>query len=152
MRPLPRSFFAGDAVELAPKLLGKIVRLGSCTGIIVETEAYTIDGASHAAKGGERGRLMRETHGHWYVYFTYGMHWCANVTTNEGGTGAVLIRAVEPLEGIAEMQKRRARSGRADLPLRALANGPAKFCQTVGLNGKKNDKPRGGEFALYHAP
>ncbi len=147
MKPLPRSWFEEDAVTLAPKLLGKIVKKGSCVGVIVETEAYTTDAASHAAKGGERGRLMRETFGHWYVYFTYGMHWCANVTTNKGGTGAVLIRAVEPTEGFAAMKRRR----KTDAP-KNLTNGPAKFCQAFGITGKENDLPVGGDFAIYDAP
>ena len=74
MKQLPRSWFAEDAVELAPKLLGKIIRKGSCAGIIVETEAYTTDPASHAYHLTERSLPMRDTYGHWYVYFTYGMH------------------------------------------------------------------------------
>ena len=162
MKLLPRSWFAGDAVELAPRLLGKIVRKGACAGIIVETEAYTVDPASHAFKITPRSAPMRDTWGHWYVYFTYGMHFCANVTTNKGGAGAVLIRAVEPVEGIPTMQKRRttslklrgtgARSGKSDFPERALCNGPAKFCQAFGITGRENGQPVGEAFGIYDAP
>ncbi len=147
LKPLPKSWFAGDAVALAPKLLGKIVKRGACVGRIVETEAYTTDAASHGAKVTARSAPMRETYGHWYVYFTYGMHWCANVTTNEGGTGAVLIRAVEPLEGLALMKRRR----KTDV-VQNLANGPAKFCQAFGITGKDNAAALGGDFAIYDAP
>ena len=135
------------AVELAPKLLGKVIKKGSCAGVIVETEAYTTDLASHAYTLTPRSRIMRDTYGHWYVYFTYGMHWCANVTTNKGTIGAVLIRAVEPIEGIAAMKRRR----NTDV-LRNLCSGPAKFCQAFGITGKENDKPATGDFAIYDAP
>lgn len=147
MKPLPRSWFKGSALELAPKLLGKIVRKGSCTGIIVETEAYGSDPASHAYRVTPRSAVMRDTYGHWYVYFTYGMHWCANVTTDAEGAGAVLIRAVEPVEGIALMKRRRGTT-----LVRNLANGPAKFCEAFGITGKDNRVPLGGDFAIYDAP
>lgn len=147
MRPLPRSFFEMPATKLAPRLLGKIVHKGSCTGIIVETEAYGTDPASHAYKVTPRSRIMRDTYGHWYVYFTYGMHWCANVTCDKGGIGAVLIRAVEPIDGIALMERRRDTKA-----VRNLASGPAKFCQAFGITGKDNSCTVGADFALYDAP
>jgi DNA-3-methyladenine glycosylase len=160
MRPLPRSFFAGDAVDLAPKLLGKVVKKGSCAGVIVETEAYTTDPASHAYKLTPRSQIMRDTYGHWYVYFTYGMHWCANVTTNQGGIGAVLIRAVEPVEGLALMKRRRQKTGMLNIPkvgmfnipVRELCNGPAKFCRAFGISGEANGAPVAGSFAIFDAP
>jgi DNA-3-methyladenine glycosylase len=147
MKPLPQSWFAANAVELAPKLLGKIVRYRDCSGIIVETEAYTDDAASHGFRITPRSQIMRDTYGHWYVYFTYGMHYCANVTTNKDGVGAVLIRAVEPLEGIEKMEERR---GTHDL--KNLTNGPAKFCKAFGITKAENDLPIAGEFAIYDAP
>ena len=147
MKPLPRSWFVGNAVALARKLLGKTVRRGGCAGIIVETEAYTADPASHAFRITPRSAIMRDTYGHWYVYFTYGMHWCANVTTDAGSVGAVLIRAVEPVEGISLMKRRR----RTAL-VRNLCSGPAKFCEAFGITGKDNRVPLGGEFAIYDAP
>ena len=147
MKSLPRSWFKGSATELAPKLLGKIVRKGSCTGIIVETEAYGSDPASHAYRVTPRSAVMRDTYGHWYVYFTYGMHWCANVTTDAEGAGAVLIRAVEPVEGIALMKRRRGTDRTRD-----LTSGPAKFCEAFGITGKENRVPLRGDFAIYDAP
>ncbi len=146
MKSLPQKWFEGDAVTLAPKLLGKVVKKGSCSGIIVETEAYANDPASHAYKVTKRSLPMLETHGHWYVYFTYGMHWCANVTTNKGTAGAVLIRAVEPVEGIDVMKRRRKTDA-----ARNLCNGPAKFCQAFGVTGHENVRPVGGDFAIYDA-
>jgi len=144
VKRLPRSWFAGSAVELAPKLLGKIVKKGSCTGIIVETEAYTTDPASHAFRITPRSAPMRDTYGHWYVYFTYGMHWCANITTDAKGVGAVLIRAVEPVEGIALMKRRRKTND-----VKNLCNGPAKFCQAFGITGKDNKHPLDASFGIF---
>ena len=107
MKLLSRSFFEGGAVTIAPKLLGKIVRKGECEEIIAEVEAYTGDAASHAFRKPNQGRPMRETYGQWYVYFTYGMHYCANVTCDKAGTGGILIRAVEPTKGLTPMRQRR---------------------------------------------
>lgn len=90
---------------------------------------------------------MRDTYGHWYVYFTYGMHWCANVTTNKDSTGAVLIRAVEPIEGTSAMKRRRGTALTKD-----LCSGPAKFCQAFGITGAENGKLVGEAFGIYDAP
>ena len=147
MKQLPKSWFEADAVKLAPKLLGKIVRYRDCSGIIVETEAYTTDAASHAAKVTPRSEIMRNSYGHWYVYFTYGMHFCANVTTNKDGIGAILIRAVEPLEGIEKMEDRR---GTYDI--KNLASGPAKFCKAFGITTAENGLPITDDFAIYDSP
>ncbi len=147
MRSLPHSWFAGDAMELAPKLLGKTIQYRDCSGIIVETEAYTTDAASHAAKITPRSEIMRDTYGHWYVYFTYGMHFCANVTTNKNGIGAVLIRAVEPIEGIEKMEERR-----GTYEIKKLASGPAKFCKAFGITTAENGLPISGNFVIYDAP
>ncbi|HUY62319.1 MAG TPA: DNA-3-methyladenine glycosylase [Candidatus Paceibacterota bacterium] len=147
MRPLPRSWFAESALELAPKLLGKIVKKGSATGVIVETEAYGTDPASHAYRITPRSRAMRDTYGRWYVYFTYGMHWCANVTCDKDGIGAVLIRAVEPIGGIALMKRRRGTS-----IVKNLCSGPAKFCEAFGVTGNDNGAAVAGAFAIYDAP
>ncbi len=144
---LSRAWFSGDAVELAPKLLGKIVRRGSCAGVIVETEAYATDPASHAYRITPRSAPMRDTYGHWYVYFTYGMHYCANITTNKGGIGAVLIRAVEPIAGIPLMKRRRKTNS-----LMNLCSGPAKFCQAFGIDKNLNRLPVGSDCAIYDAP
>jgi len=152
---LSKEWFSGDALTLAPLLLGKKIRKGSCTGIIVETEAYGTDPASHAYKITKRSASMRDTYGYWYVYFTYGMYHCANITTNKNGVGAVLIRAVEPIKGMGLMRRRRARPGAAmkpDMPTQNLCSGPAKFCQAFGITKKENITPVGDNFVIYNAP
>jgi len=129
-------------VRVAKNLLGKLLvrRLGASVleGMIVEVEAYrgNDDPASHAYGGiTRRNRVMFGQPGHAYVYFTYGMHYCLNVTTEPiGQPGAVLIRAAQPLSGIDRMMKER-----ATRRIKDLANGPAKLTQafdiTKALNG-----------------
>ncbi len=142
MRPLPRSFYLRPARTVARDLLGSyIIRTLPRTtiiGKIVEVEAYLgdRDPASHAFHGRtERNAVMFWRGGHLYVYFTYGMHFCANVVTGEAGVGhAVLIRAVEPVSGIAGMKRRRNGGHKAE----DLTNGPAKFCQAFGIARKEN--------------
>jgi DNA-3-methyladenine glycosylase len=119
---------------VAPDLLGAVLvveRDGALVaGRIIETEAYTADDpASHSFRGRtRRNEVMFGTAGHLYVYRSYGIHWCANIVTGEDGDGqAVLLRAVDPIEGADEMLRRRGR-----LP---LANGPGKLCQAFGLDG-----------------
>ena len=141
-RPLRRAFYERNTVRVAKELLGKVLvrKLGDTRleGIIVETEAYRgyDDTASHAYRGPtRRNQVMFGEPGHAYVYFTYGMHYCLNVTTEPAGqAGAVLIRAVQPVKGIVEMKKRRRTEH-----LRDLSNGPAKLTQafavTKALNG-----------------
>jgi DNA-3-methyladenine glycosylase len=127
------------AKELLGKVLVRKVGHTSLEGIIVETEAYRgyDDAASHAYRGPtRRNRVMFGDPGHAYVYFTYGMHYCLNVTTEPAGQpGAVLIRAVQPVKGTEEMKKRRKTEHVKD-----LSNGPAKLTQafavTKALNGQ----------------
>ncbi|MDE3057558.1 MAG: DNA-3-methyladenine glycosylase, partial [Bacteroidota bacterium] len=115
MNKLPRSFYTRPALTVARELLGKILvrKIGSVmlTGKIVEAEAYLgeSDPASHAFRGKtERNSVMFRDGGYLYVYFTYGMHFCSNVVTGkEGIARAVLLRAVEPVEGIEAMKKNR---------------------------------------------
>lgn len=147
MKKLPCAWFEDGAVALAPKLLGKVVKKGPCAGIIVETEAYTTDPASHAYKVTPRSAIMRDTHAHWYIYFTYGMHWCANVTTNKNGIGAVLIRAVEPTQGIGAMQHERNTA-----ILQNLCSGPAKFTEAFGITGEENGAALSRAFGIFEAP
>lgn len=131
-RLLGPAFFARDATEVAPELLNKRLVVGSCAGRIVEVEAYTQDDpAAHTFRGPTaRNAVMFGPGGHLYVYFTYGMHHCANVTTGAQGDGqGVLIRAVTPLVGVALMRRRR--GGRPDAQ---LTNGPAKLAQAFGID------------------
>ncbi len=108
---LPRSFFERDPVIVAPELLGKLLRRGTLVARIVEVEAYrgASDAASHAFRAKTaRNATMFGPPGHLYVYFTYGMHYCANVVCwPEGEPGAVLLRALSPLSGLEEMAARR---------------------------------------------
>lgn len=134
-RPIRREDLAAPAVEVAPTLLGKILVAGERSGRIVEVEAYmgADDPASHAYRGRTgRNATMFGPPGHLYVYFTYGMHWCANVVTDVDDVAtAVLIRALAPLEGIEAMRAARPRARRD----RDLCSGPAKLAQALGIEG-----------------
>ena len=132
---LGKPFFGQDTVRVARELIGKNLWCGKCVGRIVETEAYLgeKDAASHASRKNarEKGNRMFGQPGKAYVYFTYGNHWMFNVVTEKNGAaGAVLIRALEPLEGISLMKKRRD----TENPLN-LCSGPGKLCQALAING-----------------
>jgi DNA-3-methyladenine glycosylase len=133
-----RSELEGNPVTLAPWLLNKLVVRGERAGRIVEVEAYhgANDAASHAYRGRTaRTAVMFGPPGFLYVYFTYGMHWCANVVCGpEGEAAAVLIRALEPTAGVEEMWKARP-AARVE---RDLCSGPAKLCQALGITGFDN--------------
>lgn len=141
-RILPRDFYARDTVKVAKGLLGKnLVRVRSknrMEGRIVEVEAYRglDDPASHAFRGPTpRSAPMFGEPGHAYIYFTYGNHYCLNITTQEVGTpGAVLIRAIQPLEGLREM--RRLRPNVLDSN---LTNGPGKLTKALGIAKSLNE-------------
>jgi len=129
-----RRALTGDSPDVAPWLLNKLFVHGGCVGRIAEVEAYREDDpASHTFRGRTlRNEVMFGPAGHLYVYFTYGMHFCANVVTGPSGSGAaVLLRAVEPIAGLEVMRHRR--QGRC-----ALADGPAKLCQAFALDGSFN--------------
>lgn len=131
-RRFPADFYRRDALDVAPELLDKVLVSGPCAGRIVEVEAYRADDpASHSFRGRTaRNATMFGPAGRLYVYFTYGMHFCANVVTGDEGDGqAVLLRAVRPLEGLDLM-----RSRRGERPDRILADGPGKLCQAFGLD------------------
>ena len=142
---LPASFYARETEIVARELLGTVLECdtgqGIASGIIVETEAYLgeHDLACHAAAG----RTARTEHlygapGISYVYFIYGMYWCFNAVTREAGLpSAVLVRALEPLDGIALMHKRRPRI-KSDVD---LTNGPGKLCTALGITGQMTGKP-----------
>lgn len=133
-RTLGRRFYARDSREVARDLLNKVLLKDGVGGRIVEVEAYlgSADPGSHAYRGRTpRNATMFGRPGLLYVYFTYGMHWCANAVCGEEGTGtAVLIRALAPLEGLEEMRRRRPRARRD----RDLCSGPAKLCQALGID------------------
>lgn len=146
-RQLDRDFYARPSTVVAPALLNKVLVVrgqgATLTGRITETEAYAgaDDPGSHGYRGvTPRTEIMFGPPGYLYVYFTYGMHWCANAVTEvEGECGAVLIRSIEPIEGIDTMRARRMRKPRkSPLRERDLTNGPAKICQAMGLDGDAN--------------
>ncbi len=151
MKKLPRSFFLGDTVAIARALLGCVLwrRLddGRLLGArIVETEAYlgANDLASHARRGlrSPRNESMYLEGGHAYVYFTYGMHWCMNVVTQEADLAeAVLLRAAEPVRGIETMRERRPKA-RKD---HELMNGPGKICMALGIDKRFDGESLRGE-------
>ena len=133
---ISRELLRKSAVIVAEKLLGsfiyKVENGKVLSGRIVETEAYTFDDAAcHASRGmTQRNKGMFDDGGHSYVYFTYGMHHCFNVVTNREGLGeAVLVRALEPVEGIETMFERRLKA-KKDID---LLSGPGKICQAFAL-------------------
>jgi DNA-3-methyladenine glycosylase len=134
------SFLEKPATEAAPLLLGCVLERELDGQIlrarIVETEAYDqTDVASHSYKGRTpRTEVMFGPAGYLYVYFTYGMHYCCNIVTGTDGHGAaVLLRALEPLEGEGVMRRRRGDRGG-----HGMTNGPAKLCQALGIDRSMN--------------
>ncbi|MEP7218883.1 MAG: DNA-3-methyladenine glycosylase [Bacteroidota bacterium] len=140
---LPRSFYTRDARIVARELIGHILITEidgvRTSGRIVETEAYlgAEDHASHAYRGPtNRNRPMFQAGGHVYIYFIYGMYYCFNVVTGTEDQGqAVLIRGVEPLEGIDAMRDRRGKTPRRDID---LTNGPGKLVMALGIEAGMN--------------
>ena len=134
---LPRGFYQRSTLKVARELIGaRLVRIlegQKLVGLITETEAYISqnDLACHAKAGiTARTRVMFGEAGHAYVYFTYGNHWMLNVVTERVGfPAAVLIRAVQPIEGVDVMMERR--SGRDTF-------GPGKLCQAMGITKSEN--------------
>jgi len=137
MRQLDKKFFNKKTIEIAQNILGKIISYDKMAGKIVEVEAYlSNDPASHSFFGKtDRNSPMFSEAGKSYVYFTYGMYYCFNITTNKKGIGeAVLIRAVEPLKGINKMKENRVIKDEKN-----LTNGPAKFTQAFGFTKNHNN-------------
>ncbi|MEO8199297.1 MAG: DNA-3-methyladenine glycosylase [Gemmatimonadota bacterium] len=134
---LPVSFFARSAEIVARELLGAVVvsRSGGVrtAGRIVETEAYLggPDPASHGyqLRQTPRNRALFGPPGTWYVYRSYGIHWCTNLVCQSNGSGsAVLLRALEPMDGIETMRHRR-----GVIAERLLCSGPGRLCQALGI-------------------
>jgi DNA-3-methyladenine glycosylase len=148
---LTKSFFDRKVLDVAPDLIGVTLLVGGVGGRIVEVEAYHhTDPAAHSYNGPTpRNAVMFGPAGYLYVYRSYGIHWCMNfVCEEEGSASAVLIRAIEPVEGVALMRRRR---GVKDL--RLLCSGPGRLCEALAVtaahNGLALDAP---PFALYAAP
>jgi DNA-3-methyladenine glycosylase len=147
---LAREFFARDPREVAPELLGKLlVRRETrhlLAGRIVEIEAYLgkDDPAAHAYSGRTpRNVVLFGPAGHAYVYFIYGMHFCANISCmKEGEAGGVLLRALEPIAGVAEMARARG-VALPDEPsmakLRQIASGPGRLCQALDITRERDN-------------
>ncbi|MDX6359115.1 MAG: DNA-3-methyladenine glycosylase [Nocardioidaceae bacterium] len=140
MPPLPelRDLSSGPVLEVAPRLLGSLLRSGEVTCRITEVEAYDGSGdpGSQAFRGPTpRNEVMFGPPGRLYVYFTYGMHFCCNVVCGpEGTASAVLLRAGEVVDGL-ELARSRRPAARHD---RDLARGPARLCQALGIGADAN--------------
>lgn len=151
---LSRAFYMQDTVTVARDLLGCVLwrRIDGrlLAARIVETEAYlgANDAASHARRGlrSARNESMYLEGGHAYVYFTYGMHWCLNVVTQEEDIAeAVLLRAAEPVRGVDEMRERRPKAKRDH----DLMNGPGKLCSALAIDkGLDGESLRGARLYI----
>jgi len=155
-KPLPRSFYLHETVSVARSLLGCVLwrKIGSSelAARIVETEAYlgANDPAAHTRRGLRTPRVesMYLEGGHAYVYFTYGMHFCLNVVTQEADQAeAVLIRAAQPLEGIEIMESNRPKAKREF----DLLSGPGKLCMALQIDRDLDGEPLDGK-KLWLAP
>jgi DNA-3-methyladenine glycosylase len=152
--PLPRSFYKRATIDVARDLLGQVLVHGPTAGIIVETEAYLggDDLASHSAAGiTPRTQVIFGPPGHAYVYLSYGMYDCMNIVAEPAGTpGGVLIRALEPVEGLEVMRKRRP-AARTD---RDLTSGPGKLTRALAITRKDTgvDVTRGNLVVEARSP
>ena len=130
---LQRAFFERDPLSCARGLIGCRLNWGACSGLVVETEAYDTDGdeACHTAfRPSARAFVANHKAGAAYVYFSYGVHWMLNVLVKGSRLGFVLIRALEPIEGIERMKR-----ARGTVDLRQLCSGPGKLTVALGVDG-----------------
>src|SRR5258708_38372071 len=148
LRSLKRPFFARSVHEVAPELIGATLLVDDVGGRIVEVEAYHhTDPAAHSFRGQTpRNAVMVGPPGYVYVYRSYGIHWCLNfVCEPAGSASAVLIRAIEPTEGLAVMRRRRGLKN-----ARLLCSGPGRLCEALAItaahNGLALDQP---PFAIH---
>jgi DNA-3-methyladenine glycosylase len=153
---LPVAFFRRPTDVVARELLGMVVVStagGELTAArIVETEAYLgyDDPASHGYlhRRSPRNEALFGPPGSWYVYLSYGMHWCANLVCQRPGlASAVLLRALEPLEGLEVMRRRR-----GPVTDRQLCSGPGKLCQALGITRELDSQRMAGSEVLVHRP
>ena len=147
---LGREFFARSVHTVAPALLGATLLVDGVGGPIVEVEAYDgEDPASHGFRGRTpRNASMFGPPGHAYVYRSYGIHWCLNLVSEaEGRAAAVLLRALEPVEGLEQMRVRR---GLDDT--RLLCAGPGRLCQALGVTGEHDGLALDAPPFELHAP
>jgi DNA-3-methyladenine glycosylase len=147
-KQLKRAFFGRSVHEVAPDLIGTTLLVNGVGGIIVEVEAYHhTEPAAHSYRGPTpRNSVMFGPPGYVYVYRSYGIHWCVNFVCEEAGSAsAVLIRALEPTQGIPTMRRRRGVSDE-----RALCSGPGKLTEALGITHAHNGLPLDAPpIALY---
>jgi DNA-3-methyladenine glycosylase len=140
---LRRNFFDRPVLKVAPELIGATLLVNGVGGRIVEVEAYHhTDPAAHSYRGPtSRNAVMFGPPGVAYVYRSYGIHWCLNfVCEEEGSASAVLIRALEPTEGLAAMRRRRGQI-RELADDRLLCSGPGKLCEALDVTVRHNGLP-----------
>ncbi|MCD6497176.1 MAG: DNA-3-methyladenine glycosylase [Deltaproteobacteria bacterium] len=152
---LDAEWFARDPERVAEDLVGALIVRGACSGIIVETEAYKDDEASHAVTRRRSASAIMATYGRLYVYPLH-QQVCLNMTAGREMPGAVLIRAIEPVDGISIMTKRRKARLTSlvvdpDRPksLVLLTSGPGRLCQALGVDRSMNDSPLGQALQVF---